>query len=42
MVEVAQKLQFINEYEELETVKTGYWAEVFGKTAEKALGEGGQ
>ena len=30
VVEVAQKLQFLSEYGELEPFKPGYYAEVFG------------
>ena len=41
MVEVAQTLQFFNEYGELETVKPWDRAEAFGETVEKASGSGG-
>ena len=40
VVEVVQKLQFLNEYRELETVEPGDRAEEFRETFEKALDTG--
>ena len=41
LMELVEKLQFLNECGELETIKTGDRAEAFGKQWGKSRGQGG-